>query len=49
MKGIKGWNSRSRPRQKGGIGLFKLLGLGLLLLFVQTLLAVIFRSLFTSG
>lgn len=41
--------SRTKPREKGGIGLFQLLGLGLLLLFVLILLIVIVRSLFVSA
>ena len=43
--------SRSRaPRrtEKGALGLFQLLGLGLLLLFVVFLLIVVARSLFAS-
>jgi hypothetical protein len=36
-------------KEKGGIGLFQLLGFGLLLLFVAVLLAVIVRSLFISA
>jgi hypothetical protein len=38
-----------RLRQKGGIGLFQLLGLGLLLLFVVILLIVVIISLFASA
>lgn len=34
---------------RGGIGLFQLLGLGLLLLFVVLLLIVVVRSLFGSA
>ncbi len=36
-------------RQRGAIGLFQMLGLGLLLLMVLFLLIVIVRSLFTAG
>jgi hypothetical protein len=36
-----------KPGEKGGIGLFQLLGLGLLLLFVVFLLIVVVRGLFT--
>lgn len=36
-------------RQTGGIGLFQLLGLGLLLMIVLFVLIVIVRSLFTAG
>lgn len=38
-----------KPSEKGGIGLFQLLGLGLLLLFVVFLLIVMVRSLFPSA
>lgn len=38
-----------RSGMKGGIGLFQLLGLGLLLLFVVFLLIVVVRSLFASA
>jgi hypothetical protein len=39
----------ARPREQGGIGLFQLLGLGLLLLFVLLLLIAVARSLFASA
>jgi hypothetical protein len=39
----------ARLREQGGIGLFQLLGLGLLLLFVLLLLIVVARSLFASA
>ncbi len=39
----------SEPRGKGGIGLFQLLGFGLLLLFVAIVLVVIVRSLIIPG
>jgi hypothetical protein len=41
--------SASRPptRQKGALGIFQLLGLGLLLLFVLMLLIVVVNGLFT--
>jgi hypothetical protein len=35
------------PRPRGGVGLFQMLGLGLLLLFVVFLLMLVVRSLFT--
>lgn len=38
-----------KSREKGGIGLFQMLGLGLLLLFVVFLLIVVVRSLFASA
>jgi hypothetical protein len=38
-----------RARQTGGIGLFQLLGLGLLLMIVLFVLIVIVRSFFTAG
>jgi len=38
-----------KPREKGGIGLFQMLGIGLLLLFVVFLLIVVVRSLFASA
>jgi hypothetical protein len=38
-----------KPSEKGGIGLFQLLGLGLLLLFVVFLLIVVVRGLFISA
>lgn len=38
-----------RRREKGALGLFQLLGLGLLLLFVVFLLIVVARSLFASA
>lgn len=37
------------PRQKGGVGLFQLLGLGLLLMFVLFVLILVVRSLFGSA
>lgn len=37
------------PRQKGGVGLFQLLGLGLLLMFVLFVLIVVVRSLFGAA
>lgn len=36
-------------RERGAVGLFQLLGLGLLLLFVVFLLIVVVRSLFASA
>jgi hypothetical protein len=36
-------------RQKGGIGLFQMLGLGLLLMIVLFALIVIVRSFFSAG
>ena len=35
-----------KPGEKGGIGLFQMLGLGLLLMFVVFLLIVVVRGLF---
>jgi hypothetical protein len=45
-------SSRSRAprhREKGALGLFQLLGLGLLLLFVVFLLIVVVRALFATA
>jgi len=41
--------SAPKSSQKGGIGLFQMLGLGLLLLFVVFVLIVVVRSLFASA
>lgn len=38
--------SASRRRQKGALGIFQLLGLGLILLFVVFVLIIVARSLF---
>ncbi len=42
-------NPFPHPEKKGGIGLFQLLGFGLLLLFVVILLVVVARGLFASA
>lgn len=41
--------SASRRREKGALGIFQLLGLGLFLMFVLFLVIVVVRSLFGSA